>query len=46
VTSTVDHRCYRIVTVVMDDDVISPKIVATEGHNSDRKLGDIMEEPL
>jgi hypothetical protein len=30
----------------MSEDVISPKTVATEGHNNDRWFGDIAEEPL
>jgi hypothetical protein len=44
--STVAHRCYRMVAVVMGDNVVPPKTVATEGHSSNRQFGDIMEEPL
>jgi hypothetical protein len=46
VTSMVARRCYRLVIVVMGDDVMSPKTVATEGHSSDGWFGDIMEKPL
>jgi hypothetical protein len=35
-----------MVTVATSDDVMSPKIVATEGHSSDERFGDITEEPL
>jgi hypothetical protein len=35
-----------MVTVAMSDDVMSLKIIATKGHNSDRWFGDITEEPL
>jgi hypothetical protein len=42
VTSTVVRRCYRMVTVAMDEDVISAKTVSTEGHNS----SDITDKPL
>jgi hypothetical protein len=40
------HGCYRMVTVAMGNDVMSPKTVGTEGHNSDWWFGDIMEEAL
>jgi hypothetical protein len=33
--STVARRYYRMVTVTTDEDVMSPKIVVTEGHSSD-----------
>jgi hypothetical protein len=46
VTSMVACRCYRLVIVAMSDDVMSPKTIATEGHNSDGRFGDITEEPL
>jgi hypothetical protein len=32
-----------MVTVVMGKDVMSPKTVDTEGHNSDGRFGDITE---
>jgi hypothetical protein len=35
-----------MVTVATGDDVMSPKTVATEGHSSDERFGDITEEPL
>jgi hypothetical protein len=41
VTSTVACHCYRMVTVATDEDVMSPKTVATEGHSSDGRFGDI-----
>jgi hypothetical protein len=34
-----------MVIVAMGDDVMSPKTIATEGHNSDGWFGDIMKEP-
>jgi hypothetical protein len=40
------HHCYQMVTVVTDDDAMSPKTIATEGHNSDERFGDITKEPL
>jgi hypothetical protein len=40
----VARRYYRMVIVAMGDDVMSPKTIATEGHNSDRRFGDIMKE--
>jgi hypothetical protein len=46
VTSMVARRCYLMVTVATGNDVISPKTVATEGHISDGRFGDITEEPL
>jgi hypothetical protein len=46
VTSTVAHRYYRMVTVAMGDDVMSPKTVATEGHSSDGRFDDITDELL
>jgi hypothetical protein len=44
--STVAHRYYRMVTVATDDDVMSPKTVATVGHSSDGRFDGITEEPL
>jgi hypothetical protein len=44
--STVDHRCYQMVTVAMGDDVMSPKAVTTEGDSSDGRFDDITKEPL
>jgi hypothetical protein len=38
--------CYQMVTVATDEDVMLPKIVATEGHISDRRFGDITDETL
>jgi hypothetical protein len=35
-----------MVTVVTSEDVMSPEPIATEGHNSDGRFGDITEEPL
>jgi hypothetical protein len=34
-----------MVTVAMSEDVMSPEPVATEGHSSDGRFGDITEEP-
>jgi hypothetical protein len=45
-TSTVAHRFYRMVTAATDKFVMSPKTVGTEGHSSDGRFSDIMEEPL
>jgi hypothetical protein len=44
--SMVAHRSYKMVTVAMSKDVMSPKTVATEVHSSDGWFGDITEEPL
>jgi hypothetical protein len=44
--STVAYHCYQIVTVATDDDVMSLKTVATEGHTSDGRFDDITEKPL
>jgi hypothetical protein len=38
--------CYQMVTVATDEGVMLPKIVATEGHISDRRFGDITDETL
>jgi hypothetical protein len=46
VTSTVAHGCYQMVTIATGEDMISPKTVATEGHNSDGRFDDITDEPL
>jgi hypothetical protein len=46
VTSAISCHCNRMVIVAMGDDVMSPKTVATEGHNRDGLFGDITEEPL
>jgi hypothetical protein len=46
VTSTVARCCYKMVTVAMGKDVISPMAVATEVHSSDEWFSDITEEPL
>jgi hypothetical protein len=35
-----------MVTVAIGEDVMSPKTVAIEGHNSDGWFGDITDEPL
>jgi hypothetical protein len=35
-----------MVTVATGEDVMSLKIVATEGYNSDGRFNDITEEPL
>jgi hypothetical protein len=44
--STVARCCYQMVTVAMGDDVMSPKTVTTEGHNSDDRFSDITKESL
>jgi hypothetical protein len=46
VTSTVAHRCYQMVTVAMGEDMMSPELIATEGHNNDEWFSDITKEPL
>jgi hypothetical protein len=46
VTSMVAPHCYQIVTVAMGKDVMSPKPVSIEGHNSDGWFGDITDEAL
>jgi hypothetical protein len=46
VTFTVAHRCYRMGTVATDDDVMSPKTVATEDHSNDGQFGGITEKAL
>jgi hypothetical protein len=46
VISKVARRCYQMVTLAMGADVMSPELVATEGHSSDRQFGDITEELL
>jgi hypothetical protein len=43
---TSHHRCYRLVTVVTGDNVMSPTSVGTKGHNNDRRFGDVTQEPL
>jgi hypothetical protein len=43
---TSHSRCYRPVTVPMGDDVMSPALIAIEGHNRDGWFGDITEELL
>jgi hypothetical protein len=35
-----------MVIIATDEDVISPKTVAIEGHNSDGRFDDITEQPL
>jgi hypothetical protein len=44
--STVACGCYQMVTITMDEDMISPKTIATEVHNSDGRFGDITNVPL
>jgi hypothetical protein len=46
VTSTVARGYYQMVTISMGKDMMSPKTVATEVHNSDGQFGDITDEPL
>jgi hypothetical protein len=46
VTSTVARGCYQMATIVTDEERMSPKTIATEGHSSDRWFGDITDEPL
>jgi hypothetical protein len=41
VTSTVARGYYQMVTVATDEDVMSPKTVATEDHSSDGWFSDI-----
>jgi hypothetical protein len=43
---TVARRCYQMVTVATGEDVMSPKPIATKGHSSDGRFGDITEESL
>jgi hypothetical protein len=45
-TSTVACGCYQMVTIAMGEDMISPKTVATEVHNSDGRFSDITNVPL
>jgi hypothetical protein len=35
-----------MVTVATGEDVMSPKTIATEGHNSDEQFSDIIDESL
>jgi hypothetical protein len=35
-----------MVTIAMDEDMMSSKTVATEGHSNDERFGDIIDEPL
>jgi hypothetical protein len=42
----VSRCCYQMITVATGEDVMLPKTIATEGHNSDGRFGDITEEPL
>jgi hypothetical protein len=46
VTSMLARRCYQMITVATGDDVMSPKTVATKGHNIDGWFGDITKEAL
>jgi hypothetical protein len=45
-TSTVAHRCYRMITVATGENVMFPKAVTIEGHNNDGWFGDIIDELL
>jgi hypothetical protein len=42
----VARGCYQMVIIATGKDMMSPKTVATEGHNSDRRFDDITDEPL
>jgi hypothetical protein len=44
-TSTVARRCYQMATIATGEDMMSPKIVATKGHNNDGRFDDITDEP-
>jgi hypothetical protein len=46
VTSTVARGYYQMVTVATDEDVMSPKTVATEDYSSDGWFSDITEPSL
>jgi hypothetical protein len=35
-----------MVTIATGEDMTSPKIIATEGHNNDERFGDITDKPL
>jgi hypothetical protein len=35
-----------MVTIAMGKDMMSPKTIATEGHNGDGRFSDITDEPL
>jgi hypothetical protein len=35
-----------MVTVAMGEDVMSPALIAIEGHNSDGQFNNVTEEPL
>jgi hypothetical protein len=37
---------YQMVTIATGEDMLSPKTIATEGHNGDERFGDITDEPL
>jgi hypothetical protein len=37
---------YQMATTEIGEDMMSPKTVAAEGHNSDGRFGDITDEPL
>jgi hypothetical protein len=44
--STLACGCYQIATIATGEDMMSPKTVATEGHNSNGRFGDITDKPL
>jgi hypothetical protein len=46
VISTVARGCYQMIIIAMSEDMMSPKTVGTEVHNSDGQFGDITDESL
>jgi hypothetical protein len=46
VTSTAARGYYQMVMIATDEDMMSPKTVATDVHSSDERFGNITDEPL
>jgi hypothetical protein len=46
VTYTIARRCYEMGTVATGEDVMSPKPIATEGHNNDGRFSDMTKDAL
>jgi hypothetical protein len=44
--STMARDCYQMIIIAMGEDIVSPKIVATEDHSNDGHFGEITDEPL
>jgi hypothetical protein len=42
----VARDCYQMATIATDEDIMPPKTVATEGHSSDGRFNNIIEESL